>query len=199
MCSTYFSYMLPSSPTIPISWPTDTAQPFLHLIYFAVCRKGIVISYVYLVLWFMWFCVSWMYPLVALWIHPMLHGCIHLLQHGHIHAIIWTHLDVSRCRHGCIHEPYFQDMDVSTQLKSKAWLHPPRVVASIPLVLMRWMHPPKWMHPCASIETVGYIHMYMFFELTLTLSPQKGNFQHQPFPGSEFNHFGWSNYIGMFF
>ena len=107
MCSTYFSYMLPSSPTIPISWPTDTAQPFLHLIYFAVCRKGIVISYVYLILWFMWFCVSWMYPLVALWIHPMLHGCIHLLQHGHIHAIIWTHLDVSRHRHGCIHEPYF--------------------------------------------------------------------------------------------
>ena len=38
----------------------------------------------------------------------------------------------------------------------------------------------------------GAAHLVLMTFLlgTLTLSPQKGNFQHQPFPGPEFNHFG---------
>ena len=69
---------------------------------------------------------------------------------------------------------------------------------SHPVFCLRWDVPPCFLFVVGR-PTMFSVCSGTFLLGTLTLSPQKGNSQHQPFPDSEFNHFGWSNYIGIFF
>ena len=69
---------------------------------------------------------------------------------------------------------------------------------SHPVFCFWWDIPPCFLF-LVGCPTLFSVCSGTFLLGTLTLSPQKGNSQHQPFSDSEFNHFGWSNYIGIFF